>query len=194
MFENLHIKQPPQQAIPQEKIVDTLTKGVAKKLRSCKRGDGMYRAQLITEFIIKPGTHKSVSDDPPTCLHVAVAKGKADCTTELLKDKSVDIDALVARGIYKGMTALHIATLYNYTHIIKLLLDKKAQVNARDNTKESTALHLVSQNGNVGLIKLLLARGAQKNVKNLENRTPLQLVVEKGNTQVVALLKLTEGV
>ena len=78
-----------------------------------------------------------------------------------------------------GYTALHHATMFNRTDVIKRLVDVGADVN-RQNRYEDTPLHLAARHNNTEAVRLLLDNGADINLKNRTNKTPLD-VARKGS-------------
>ena len=71
------------------------------------------------------------------------------------------------------MTPLHSAATLGYAQIAEMLLQNKADVNARDN-KRNTPLHFAARIADYGVIEILLRYGAKKDLKNAEDKTPLQ--------------------
>ena len=62
------------------------------------------------------------------------------------------------------------------TEMVKLLLEKKADINAPQNNKEETPLHLAALEGNTEMVELLLQKeGVNINAKDIDNNTPLYL-------------------
>src|SRR5262249_42879468 len=61
-----------------------------------------------------------------------------------------------------GMTALHAATSGNDTDTVRLLVDARLDVNAKDSADFSPLMN-ASANGNVAVVRMLLARGARVN-------------------------------
>ena len=85
-----------------------------------------------------------------------------------------------------GMTPLHQACLINSEELVKLLIAKGANVNAKDNS-QCTPLHHAQT---FPIILLLLNAGARVNVSDVQKNTPLhyacELQIKKG---IVMLLK-----
>ncbi len=59
-----------------------------------------------------------------------------------------------------GVNALMMATQENHVNVVKLLLEKQAEVNAR-NTKYRTVLMIAAYKGHVECARLLLDHGAE---------------------------------
>jgi ankyrin repeat protein len=73
--------------------------------------------------------------------------------------------------------------------VVKLLLARKADVNAGNNIN-ATPLHLAALNGHNDVAKLLLVCGADVNAQESRcGQTPLHLAAEQGHTDVAELLR-----
>ena len=78
------------------------------------------------------------------------------------------------------------------SEVVAILLEKGAQVNARDSIR-MTALHLAMVNGyqagkNPQVVKLLLDAGADVNAQDQRGETPLHLALPRAEIEVVRLL------
>lgn len=71
--------------------------------------------------------------------------------------------------------------------LVRFLLERGAQVNARDD-RGFTALHRVAEQGDLPLVELLLDRGADPRVDAL-GHTPVSLAEGRGHDEVVARLR-----
>jgi ankyrin repeat protein len=80
---------------------------------------------------------------------------------------------------------LHFSSIENHIELAKLLLERGADVKAKDNDGY-TPLHLASISNYIELAKLLLDRGADVNAKDNEGRTPFDKADSK---KMEALLK-----
>ena len=69
-------------------------------------------------------------------------------------------------------TALHNATRFNRTDVIKRLLHEGADVNRQDRFK-ATPLHWAARNNNTEVTRLLIDNGADINLKDNNNKAPL---------------------
>ena len=84
-------------------------------------------------------------------------------------------------------TPLHEAALKNHTSVIQLLLDRGADINARD-AENQTALHKAAWNNCTSAMRLLLERGADPNARNHANQTPLDLARWRNHQEAIDLL------
>ena len=92
-----------------------------------------------------------------------------------------------ARDTTHGGTPL-IWTSYNsHAEVIKLLLEKGAEINAKANNG-ATALMMAAYQGHTEIIKLLLEKGADVNAKSKDGITALWQAAQNGHTEVVKLL------
>ena len=72
-----------------------------------------------------------------------------------------------------GWTALHRATMFNRTDIIKHLLHEEANVNRQTEYDKYTPLHLAARNNNTEAARILMDNGVDVNLVNSCNKTPL---------------------
>ena len=91
-----------------------------------------------------------------------------------------------ARGHY-GTAPLVIALRGNHTEIVKLLINKGADLNANKNSDEETPLHVAVRNNNFEISKLLIEKGADVNVK-YEHETLLLIALRNNHPEIVKLL------
>jgi ankyrin repeat protein len=108
--------------------------------------------------------------------------------TKLFLEAGMDPNANV-----DGITPLMVAATKNRLEIAKSLIDKKANVNAKD--KDGlTALHYAvigDPNGSasIDVTKLLIEKGADVNFQSTKDgMTPLMVAVTKGSAEIVKLL------
>jgi len=78
------------------------------------------------------------------------------------------------------------AATYNQVKVAKVLLERGADVNAREKDG-GTALMCAAKDGNVKSVKFLLEHGADVHIKSNDGNTALDWAT--GNAQVIALLK-----
>jgi len=104
---------------------------------------------------------------------------------ELLIARGADVRAATKRGI----TALAFAAPYGNTEIVKMLLDKGAEINSKDDGGY-TPLMLAAYSDflNAAVVKMMLEKGAPIDARGNDGETALTLARKKGNTEVVQLL------
>lgn len=102
--------------------------------------------------------------------------------TELLLAKNADVEVEGKFG-----TALLEATLVESENIVKLLLDKGANTEAKSR-KNGTALNMAAKVGYAGIVRLLLEK--QVNIESIDNdgKTSLLLAAEHHNSEIITLL------
>jgi ankyrin repeat protein len=77
--------------------------------------------------------------------------------------KYLDLGTNIEVKNYQGFTCLQFASLGGYLDIVRLLLDRGANIEAADMKHGHTSLMLASQNGRLDVVKELLDRGANIN-------------------------------
>jgi len=122
-------------------------------------------------------------------IHEAAQNGDIKKVALLLKQQP----SLVSSKDEKyGQTALHVAALNNQMDVAKLLIENKADVNAKANNG-STPLHLAAGKGNTDVVVLLLASNADVNAVDNEGWSPMHSAVLYGHIDVEALLSKNGG-
>jgi ankyrin repeat protein len=84
-------------------------------------------------------------------------------------------------------TLLHHASGIENPHVAKLLLERGADIEAK-NIWDMRPIHHASFHGRVGTVKLLVESGADTKVKSYDGRTPLSYAAGRGHKSVVQLL------
>ncbi|KAK6535933.1 hypothetical protein TWF281_000182 [Arthrobotrys megalospora] len=125
------------------------------------------------------------SDDPQmNGMHLAAHFGLLKCVEAMLPGKNLDVRS------FNGWTALSWAAASGYIPIVKLLLDKGADVEGTAWT--ATPLILAAKFEHFNIAELLLSRGADINKADNMRRTPLSWATETGNIKMIEML-LDEG-
>ncbi len=96
-----------------------------------------------------------------------------------------DIDS---KGV-SDVTALRLAVINENVEMVKILLNKGADVNAQDKDG-NTLLHLLNRE-NLEIAKLLIKHGFKINKKNNKGETPLFTIVRSGNKKLIEFLILS---
>jgi ankyrin repeat protein len=140
----------------------------------------------IAEFLISHGADVNRRDFMNrTALHWAITSGPLDTVRSrminLLISKGADI-----KGSGKDWSPLHAAAGTD-AESTKLLLDRGAEVNARDGAGH-TPLYEAAGHGDKAIVELLLERGADVNAKDIGGDTALHRAAQYGNVSVAQVL------
>jgi ankyrin repeat protein len=123
-----------------------------------------------------------------TALHIAAEAGETHRVQQLLA-AGADVDAQVRsdenRNSDWGNTPLHLAALNGHEEVVRLLVSRRANVNAASD-RGATPLHLAVEHPQV--MRQLLAAGANVNARDAQGRTPLHWAAMGGAYDAVALL------
>ncbi|KAH0419847.1 hypothetical protein CcaCcLH18_14269 [Colletotrichum camelliae] len=98
-----------------------------------------------------------------------------------LNHEGVDIRA------ENGSTALAFASRNGHMEMVRLLLEKGADMNAVDNEGQ-TPMYVASYYGHLDVLQHLIKRGADKDIPNKDSWTPLYTASRNGHLEVVRLL------
>jgi ankyrin repeat protein len=139
-----------------------------------------YRMEIQEEAPPKP-----INPEVATLIS-AVRTGAPSDVEKLLKMNP----GIVNAPDQAGNTPLHHAAAFGSLATMKLLLDKGADVNAK-NKRASTPLHWAIPNEPKA--KMLLDRGADVNKRQADGRTPLYNVASAGNANSILKLLLERG-
>ena len=103
-----------------------------------------------------------------------------------LKDKGVNINE--KKQSWSGLAPIHIATLCHQKPVIELLVDKKADVNLKDENG-FTPLLMCALDGDVELAKFFIKKGAKIDITNKRNKSVLHIAASKGHDKFFKEMK-----
>ena len=124
-----------------------------------------------------------------TSIHKAAGAGNIEAVKHHL---ATGTDVNAKKKDKFGLTPLHIAAIEGHKAILKLLIAKGANVNAKDDEFGSTPLHSAVLNTHKEIVELLIAKGADVNAKDNNGVTPLHITAEYVHKEIAELL-IAEG-
>ncbi|CAI9720846.1 ankyrin repeat domain-containing protein 50-like [Octopus vulgaris] len=135
----------------------------------------MDNFQFMEQYIGDVREHKKSIDIGECPLCISCAMLNTDDVQEILQDENAENN----QSTLDGKTPLHLVCIpkensKSFT-IIKLLLEKGFDVNARDD-KDRTPIYFACMNLNTQLVKILIAAGSLVNTTISSGLTPLKLV------------------
>jgi len=132
-----------------------------------------------------PSQVDSFTPDGLTPLALAAFLGHEE-VVEFLLHQGADVNVTEHQ---LGFNALTGAVNEGHKNVIVLLLEHGANVNYRYESGSAAPILTATMNGNVEIIKLLLAHGADVNTVGGDSKTPLKIALEKGQDEVVTILR-----
>ena len=121
-----------------------------------------------------------------TQLHYYCWKGMTSSVVRMLEMRSIDVEAKEG-GEEDGWTCLMTAAFNGHLAICRLLLDKGAQLEAKDGNG-GTPLHWAARQGHIEIVRLLCDRGADVEACSNDGRRPLHTAAMNGRISVVKAL------
>ena len=124
----------------------------------------------------------------PDIIRFLERKAQSEASSQgLLVEKRYSSDIGYSRRFPKDMTGLHLVAFFGVEPIVKLLLEKGADIETKDSDRQ-TPLHWASYNRHVEVVQLLLKKGADIKAKDSDGRTPLHWASYNRHVEVVQLL------
>ena len=119
-----------------------------------------------------------------TPLHTACLEGRMNIV-ELIVNHSnpIDLDCKTSRGD----TPLHNATEKGNSEVVEYLIEKGANVNAKNNSR-NTPLLIAVTNGHTAIAKMLIDHDCNLELKNKSSKTALELAKGKGDKEIIQLI------
>ncbi|HZV98438.1 MAG TPA: ankyrin repeat domain-containing protein [Methylophilaceae bacterium] len=113
----------------------------------------------------------------------ALSTGKIKVVQKYLKN-GVDVNEK-----YFAWSALQIAANKGQLAVVKLLVEKGAEIDYKHPITKMTALHLAAYDGYEDVVKYLLSKGADPNLKMRGNVSIVRAVRDNGNTKMLEILE-----
>ena len=139
----------------------------------------------IVALLLENGADaKAVGDECGwNALHFAAEAGHESVVLFLLDNTDLEVDSVSAAG----QTALHWAAFNEHSHVVELLYERGADVNAR-NARGETALHYSALLRHIDMLKQLLKYGASVNSRTDSGQTVLELAEMSEETDAAQVL------
>jgi len=160
----------------------------SQQLSSRQRRRSALRRGLsdVVALLLKSGVDVDPRDnDNKTPLLCALEGNSGDGTVPRLL---LEHGASVNVWDKNGQAPLHLASRYDYSDVVALLLKLGADVDAPDNDRITPLLCALKSNYFSSAAQVLLERGASVNVRDKDGQTPLHLASRHDYSDVVALL------
>lgn len=125
------------------------------------------------------------------CINVLMAEEAAKgnfLNVMHLIEKGADVNAIITKGFLKG-SPLILAAVGGHTEIVKLLLDRGAHINIKDEEHGATALLYAVNAGQTEIVKLLIDRSADVNLKSKEGYTALSIARMGKKSEIIKLIE-----
>ena len=109
---------------------------------------------------------------------------------EFILNCGIQVNAIVEvpENVEKKWTLLHRASYCGQVEVVKLIVNRGADINIRDAKNNNTALHLAAESGSVEIIKLLLDKGMSVSLTDKDESTPLHVSAEFGHLEATKAL------
>jgi ankyrin repeat protein len=105
-------------------------------------------------------------------------------TSDVTRAESFSLDTSFSYG---GETLLHLAAKKGYLNLVKLLIDRSAEINAQDEGG-NTPLHYAAASGRKDVVKLLLEKGVDATITNAREQKAIDYSNIKGFNEITALI------
>lgn len=120
---------------------------------------------------------------PP--LYTAVHKGDIKKVTKLLNEGA---DVNMGTSFDETLTPLHNAAFFGHIDIARLLIERGANVNAQDFSRDTPLLLAIGEGGHDDVARLLIEKGANLNSINVNGLSALGWAAIKNNPPMINLL------
>ena len=125
---------------------------------------------------------------PAWAEHAVFKAVRIQDTADVRRVLDADPAALTSRDRH-GSTPLHWAAWRGHEKIVQHLVDRGAEVNARNDQYGTTPLHDAARRGRMLVVEILLIHGADPVIGDNLGRTPLDMARERNQRPVVQLLE-----
>jgi len=115
-------------------------------------------------------------------IHWAAGSGNFEIVKYLLSDE-INENANLTRN--NNFSPLHAAAMNGFTKIVKLLIEKGANVNVQTDPQKYAPIHSASFAGHLETIKVLVKNGADLNLRNYRNELPIDTAKRQNQLETI---------
>lgn len=127
-----------------------------------------HRAKKTLHFLLENGANPNLKDSlGRTALHQAISLNMQDLSIKLVQKYKADIHATNNLG----QTPLHFCSMYHFSELAQLLIQKGADINKKDN-EQKTPLYTAVEHYAIKTIPILLENNADCFIPNKNGVTP----------------------
>ncbi|KAF1609226.1 UNVERIFIED_CONTAM: Ankyrin repeat and SOCS box protein 3, partial [Eudyptes pachyrhynchus] len=171
-------------AAPSDDYINSKTFEGMCALHLSARHGSLESVRVLLEAGADPN---EVTTEATTALFLAVENGRADVVKFLLQHGA----NVKGPHSWSGWNSLHQASFQGCTEIMKILLEKGASKECKDDFG-ITPLFVAAQYGKLESLRLLVSHGADVNCQAKDRATPLLIAAQEGHAECVELL-LSKG-
>jgi hypothetical protein len=139
------------------------------------------RTEAVSLLLKRGADVNAVSHNNETALARAVLGGHALTVDVLLKGG--------AKPNFGDGAPLRYAAAFNHPEILKMILDRGADVNVKDSCGATALIDAIVHDVPAEITGILLSAGADAKVKSCEGKTAIRLAAEKGRPDIVMQLR-----
>ncbi|CAJ1368349.1 unnamed protein product [Effrenium voratum] len=121
--------------------------------------------------------------DGSTPLHMAATFGLTDSLRSLLL-AGADLQATATSGVQ----AIHAAAIAGHAEIVRVLVEHKANIDARHSFAQNTPLHFAAEMGHVQVVRMLCQLGADVEAEKSQGGSALHTAADTDNAEVARVL------
>ena len=146
-----------------------------------------FTIPLTAVLLLSMFTFSESAEKDKTNLNIKLIEASENDDLKRVKhllDSGADVNAT---NIFK-QTALTAAASFSYWDIVKVLLERKANINFQNGEYGMSALMYASESGDEEIAKFLIERGADVNLKDNWDFTALMRASKGGYDKIVRLL------
>ena len=124
-----------------------------------------------------------------SCMTLAARGGHLQ-VVRLLNDVGCDLNnSGRASSCECEFTPLMAAAQHGHDAVVRFLLDRGSEVNYKTASTGQTPLMLAALNGHMKTAQILVEAGCDPNLVNVDNKTALEIAIQRGKRDVVAYLE-----